>query len=145
MRIVIPDQLTKLVTPVNPLAAEADRHTVAWAQQHRLVTTPSGLRHMAATGPGSLAAHCYPPASQGDLFLLADWISWLFVLDDQNDEGSYSRNPEALQSLLTKVFFAAVEPNDRAAENPLESALKTSWAELVIECRPNGVTDSCAT
>jgi hypothetical protein len=67
------------------------------------------------------------------------------VLDDQNDEGSYSRNPEALQSLLTTVFFAAVEPNDRAAENPLESALKTSWAELVIECRPNGVTDSCAT
>jgi hypothetical protein len=124
MKIVMPDQLTKLVTPVNPLAAEADRHTVAWAQQHRLVTTPSGFRRMAATGPGSLAAHCYPPASQEDLFLLADWISWLFVLDDQNDEGCYSRSPEALQSLLTQVFFGAVELNDRALDNPLVAALK---------------------
>jgi hypothetical protein len=119
----MPEQLTRIVTPVSPFAAEADRHAVAWAQQHRLLTTPSGLRRLAATGPGSLAAHCYPCASQVDLFLLADWISWLFVLDDQNDEGSDSRNPNALQSALTNVFFAAVAPNDRAAETPLVSGL----------------------
>jgi hypothetical protein len=89
----MPEQLTRIVTPVSPFAAEADRHAVAGAQQHRLLTTPSGLRRLAATGPGSLAAHCYPCASQVDLFLLADWISWLFVLDDQNDEGSDSPTP----------------------------------------------------
>jgi hypothetical protein len=90
---------------------------------YRLVTTSTG-RRLAATRPGTLAAHCYPPASRGDLFLFADWMSWLFSLDDQNDEGSYGRNPQALESALTNVFFAVVGPDARASENPLGAALK---------------------
>jgi hypothetical protein len=123
IRVVIPDQLTRIVTPVNPLAAAADHQTVDWAEQHRLVTTPTERQQLAATRPGTLAAHCYPSASQGDLFLLADWMTWLFSLDDQNDEGSYGRNPEALETALTEVFFAAVKPDGHAARNPLGAAL----------------------
>ncbi|MBO0883369.1 MAG: hypothetical protein J2P17_24145 [Mycobacterium sp.] len=131
MKMVIPDQLSRIVTPVSPFGAEADRHSVAWAQQSRLVTTSTG-RRLAATKPGTLAAHCYPPAGRDDLFLLADWMSWLFSLDDQNDEGSYGRDPDALESALTNVFFAAVGLeffavvglDDPAAENPLGAALK---------------------
>jgi hypothetical protein len=123
MRVVIPDQLTWIVTPVNPLAAEADQQAVAWAQQHHLVTTSTARQRLAATRPGTLAAHCYPSASQTDLFLLADWMTWLFSLDDQNDEGSYGRNPEALEAVLTDVLLAAVQPHDHVAKNPLGAAL----------------------
>jgi hypothetical protein len=123
LRVVIPDQLTGIVTPVNPLAAEADRHAVAWAEHHQLVTTPTGQRRLAATRPGTLAAHCYPFASQDDLCLLADWMTWLFSLDDQNDEGSYGRNPEALERALTEVFFTAMKPDGPAPKNPLSAAL----------------------
>jgi hypothetical protein len=123
MRVVIPSRLTNIITPVNPLAAEADLQAVAWAEQHRLVTTPAGRRRLAATRPGMLAAHCYPTASQSDLFLLADWMTWRFILDDLNDEGSYGWNPQALEPILTNVFFAAVRPDDHAATNPLGSAL----------------------
>lgn len=123
MRVVIPDQLTRIVTPVNPLAAEADRQAVAWAERHRLVTTPTARRQLATTRPGTLAAHCYPSASRLDLFLLADWMTWLFSLDDQNDEGSYGRNPEALERTVTDVFFAAVNPDGHVAKDPLAAAL----------------------
>jgi Terpene synthase family 2, C-terminal metal binding len=124
IRVVIPEQLAGIVTSVSPFAAEADLHTVDWAQQHGLVKTPTSARRLAATRPGTLAAHCYPSASQADLCLLADWMSWLFSLDDQNDEGSSGRNPALLERTLTNVFYAAVKPDDRAADDPLGMALR---------------------
>jgi terpene synthase-like protein len=130
MRVVIPDQLTEIVTPVNPLAADADHHTVAWAEHHRLVTTPIARRRLATTRPGTLAAHCYPSASQDDLFLLADWMTWLFSLDDQNDEGTYGRNPEALERALTEVFFAAVKRDGQVTTNPLGAALTNIFERI---------------
>jgi hypothetical protein len=121
--VVIPDQLTRIITPVSPLAVEADRQAVAWAEQYRLVSTSTGRKRLAATRPGTLAAHCYPSASRDDLFLLANWMTWLFSLDDQNDEGSYGRNPEALERALTSVFFTAVNLHGQETNDPLAAAL----------------------
>ncbi|HEX3995732.1 MAG TPA: hypothetical protein VHX39_31580 [Acetobacteraceae bacterium] len=130
MRVVIPDQLAGIVTPVHPLAEEADQHAIGWAHQHGLASTPAGLSGLAAIKPGTLAAHCYPAAVQNDLFLLADWLTWLFSFAEQNDSGEYGRNPNFLELVLTDVYFAAVEPDGPIAENPLGTALKNIFARI---------------
>jgi hypothetical protein len=130
MRIVIPDQLAGIVTPVNPLAAEADQHALGWAQQHRLASTPAELSRLASIKPGTLAAYCYPPASQDDLFLLTDWLTWLFSFAERSGELEYSRNPNALEAVSTDVFFDAVEPDLPASDNPLGVALKNIFARI---------------
>lgn len=75
MKVVIPRELDDIVTPVNPLGAVADEHTVDWAREHGLVRTAETERRLAATRPGTLAAHCYPTAARADLCLLADWMT----------------------------------------------------------------------
>lgn len=103
-----PPQLRHIVAPVSPFSEEADRHTVTWARINGLVWSESAERRLAATKPGLLAAHCYPSASCTDLCLLADWMTWLFLLDDQIDEGEHSLRPDALERELTAVYWAGV-------------------------------------
>jgi hypothetical protein len=42
-------------------------------------------------------ARAYPAAPREHLAVIADWNTWLFLLDDQFDEGQLGREPEALQ------------------------------------------------
>jgi hypothetical protein len=57
-------------------------------------------------------------------------MTWLFSLDDQNDEGSYGRNPEARERALTDVFLAAVKPDGQVTKNPLSAALTTIFDRI---------------
>jgi hypothetical protein len=119
---VIPYELSSIVTPVSAFGGQADQHTVRWAKEIGLVRTTEASRRLAATSPGMLAAHCYPTAVPGDLCLLADWMTWLFTLDDHNDEGSYGWDPESLERALTSLFFSLWPDDSRAPNNPLEEA-----------------------
>ncbi|MFD9624037.1 terpene synthase family protein [Streptomyces virginiae] len=116
-------QLHEIITPVNPMGREADQHSRRWARKCGLVLTEESDRRLAATRPGMLAAHCYPSASLPNLRVLADWMTWLFSLDDQVDEGPLGRHPD----LLERAFaggVACLENSDAAhAKNPLWIAL----------------------
>lgn len=92
-----------IVTPVSPFSEDADQHTVKWSGTKGLVRSESTERHLAETRPGLLAAHCYPTAGRKELRLLADWMSWLFLLDDQVDESGHRIRPGALEAELAGV------------------------------------------
>ncbi|WP_331772883.1 hypothetical protein OG948_56495 (plasmid) [Embleya sp. NBC_00888] len=122
MSVVLPEQLDQIVVPVNSLGAQADRHAVAWARGHGLIRTEKAHQRLVKTKPGSLAAHCYPSANLPELCLLGNWMTWLFILDDLNDEGTYGWDPEALEQALTSVIF----PDSFGfgnTENPFGAAL----------------------
>lgn len=122
MRSIVPSQLDGIVTPVNPFGSEADRHMVAWAAAFQLMPSGRAATRLAATRPGALAAHCYPNAGHSDLCLIADWMTWLFLLDDLTDEGVYGRRPEDLEQMLSSVFFGS-QARVRDAGNEFGSAL----------------------
>lgn len=104
MEITIPSQLESNFTPVNSLAEEADRHALSWAERLGLTPTSEARRRHAATRPGILAGYCYPYAKLADLRLIAEWMTWLFVLDDQNDEGRYGHQPDVFEKALTSLL-----------------------------------------
>ncbi|WP_051342433.1 terpene synthase family protein [Pseudonocardia spinosispora] len=103
MELVIPDQLEQISTPVSPFGDHADSEALRWAKQLGLLRTADIEHRLARTRPGALAAHCYPHAGPEDLCLLAEWMSWLFVLDDQGDEGLHGRRPELFSDALANL------------------------------------------
>lgn len=70
-----------------------------------------------------MAARAYPDARFEILCLCSDWISWLFIADDQYDEGRIGMEPGRLSNALDR-FVAILSPGGRLIPvSPLEIAL----------------------
>jgi hypothetical protein len=116
--------LDELVTPTvtlpfdvpatNPGLARLEQHTAEWAASWRLLPTPAAGRRFHELNNAVLAANCYPFAGQTELELAGDWCAWLFLFDDQGDEGAWGRQPD-LWSRLVAPFLRLV---DSACESP---------------------------
>jgi Terpene synthase family 2, C-terminal metal binding len=108
---------------INPWVQEAHAHTLDWAQQYRLVRKEAALHRFAASRFTWLAARAYPTAAQAELEVVNDWLTWLFMFDDQFDEGLIGGRPERLVALLESyaALFTAAEPGP--GQSPAAAAL----------------------
>jgi 5-epi-alpha-selinene synthase len=82
---------------VNPGAAAAHEHSLAWARRFEL-TPKDGAEYdalRAAKGAWYIA-HTMPDAGADDLFLASDWIVWLLLHDDVVDASPTGRDPARL-------------------------------------------------
>ncbi|MBB4678390.1 terpene synthase family protein [Crossiella cryophila] len=68
-----------------------------------MVRAPAACAHFDAIGAGRLSAWVYPEAALEVRGVVTDWLSWLFVIDDQCDEGLLGRDPVALDRLTGPV------------------------------------------
>src|ERR1700722_77976 len=92
------------LTPLRPWGAQAENHTRAWVRQMRLVVSVAAGRHFDAICVGRLAARVYGDAMAVEKQqVVTDWLSWLFVFDDQVDEGDVGRRPGHLASMLDMI------------------------------------------
>jgi len=115
---------------INPWVQEAHAHTLAWAKQYRLVRKEPALRRFEASRFTWLAARAYPTAALADLEVINDWLTWLFMFDDQFDEGLIGGRPEDLEVLIESyaALFAHAEPapgQGPAAEALIDLCLRT--------------------
>ncbi|MFC8529729.1 hypothetical protein [Nocardia sp. NPDC057227] len=88
----------------NPHRDAAAAHVDAWVHGHGLVERDAVRARFAETDFGAFAAATYPAADATGLALVADWLAWLFLLDDQLDDGSLGRSPDQLATLLTAIM-----------------------------------------
>jgi hypothetical protein len=92
---------------ISPYAGDVDQATLIWAEASGLLT--DGLRQKSQRLQyGVLAARAYPQADRDTLQIAADWIAWLFFMDDQCDEAGIGRNPQRLAALHER-FLAVLE------------------------------------
>ncbi len=83
---------------ISPYAEDIDRTTLIWAETLNLLT--DGLYQKSrCLQYGLLAARAYPQADRDMLQIAADWIAWLFFMDDQCDEASIGRDPHDMAAL----------------------------------------------
>ncbi|CRK61654.1 FIG01123361: hypothetical protein [Alloactinosynnema sp. L-07] len=89
---------------VNPHAATAIAQLDRWVAEQGLVVRPRARERFAQADFGWFAAVTYPTADADTLALVADWFAWLFLLDDQLDDGLLGRDPERTAEFMGEMF-----------------------------------------
>ncbi|MFY1831196.1 terpene synthase family protein [Myxococcus fulvus] len=65
-----------------PGVDQLEERMQAWALQHGLIPTPAHQARMERAKYATLAARCHPHAEPALLQALADFFTWLFIVDD---------------------------------------------------------------
>lgn len=84
---------------ISPHADALHQHTLDWVLQFDLVSDEKAWQRLRQSKFGRLAARAYPHAPLDRLEIVADWNTWLFVLDDQCDEWGLGKDPNQLAAL----------------------------------------------
>jgi hypothetical protein len=61
--------------------------TLAWAREVGLVTSERSADRMRRAAFDQLAARAFPETRTAKVALFAEWLTWVFLFDDQRDEG----------------------------------------------------------
>jgi hypothetical protein len=119
-------------SPVSPWAADAEAYAQNWASEFGIIQSESAWRRFRDTGPGELAALVYATATQRDrLEVAAAWIGWLFLIDDQLDEGTTGKDPSLTRDRLRPLAEMAMGGARPVRRTPLLAALADVWDRIV--------------
>jgi hypothetical protein len=130
-RVAIPDIELPFPSQLNLLVEVVQEHTVAWAMRHRLVRHESAIRRFRAAHFGWLTARAYPTAGYEDLAIIADWSAWLFMFDDQLDDGRLGKDPQRLKPLLDGLLHVLDAPSDVTPGTPIAESLFELWLRMI--------------
>lgn len=108
---------------INPWVQEAHAHTLDWAKQYRLVRKEEALHRFETSRFTWLAARAYPTAGRVELEAINDWLTWLFLFDDQFDEGVIGGPAQHLEPLLESYVAFLARPVTAPGLSPAAAAL----------------------
>ncbi len=108
---------------INQYASDVDRKTFEWAQKFGLLQKDNDSDPAQRTEYGLLAARAYPNSNLEPLQIAADWVSWLFLIDDECDETGIGRNPELLRQLHERLINVLRSATPNETDPPLVHAL----------------------
>jgi len=102
--IILPKLYCPFPAKVNKHAESLHRHTIEWVRQFNLIKDEAAYQKFCRSRFSDLAARVYPEAEWKALKLLSDWNVWLFILDDQLDEGNIGKQPEQLATVNARLI-----------------------------------------
>jgi hypothetical protein len=128
-------------SPVSPWTPEAEAHVREWAAEFGLIRSQAARDRFRKTAPGELSGRVYATAADpGRLAAATAWIGWLFLIDDQLDEGATGKDPALVRDRLRPFADMAEEmatgtlpAADRTAGRvrlPLLAALIEVWGRI---------------
>lgn len=129
-------QLPALYCPfaprMSPHVNVAQEHVESWMQHFRLLQGVA-LQQFSHARMGWLVARCYPTATANELSLLADWLAWLFLIDDLFSEGAMSHKPEQIQPVMVELF-SVVDGTAQLPQrdDPIFAALYNLWQRTIV-------------
>ncbi|MCK9905277.1 hypothetical protein CC117_33705 [Parafrankia colletiae] len=112
---------------IHPAAGRIGEHLLAWASRVGLVADARERARLDAAGFHLLAARILPDALQDDVEVFAQWVLWLFHLDDEQDEGAMGHSAEivhATYAAITSIIEGQPVP---AAAPASVTALADLW------------------
>ncbi|GAA3991153.1 hypothetical protein GCM10022247_07540 [Allokutzneria multivorans] len=112
----------------------AERQARAWAARHGLVTGEREVRRLARMGQGRMAGWLAPHAGAANLGVLAEWGTFIVVVDDGFDRDGQS--PEQVRALLDELLavLGGADGSDHA--EPAVRALTDLWARTRATALP---------
>ncbi|MFJ3090302.1 terpene cyclase [Streptomyces sp. NPDC086838] len=104
----LPDIYCPFPQRTNPHVAHVREHLDAWTRNTGLVHRDSARERFEQADFGAFVGMVYPTADSENLDLVADWFVWLFLVDDQLDDGHLGRSPERVRDVVA-LMLAVVE------------------------------------
>ncbi|MDW6059666.1 terpene cyclase [Streptomyces sp. FXJ1.4098] len=127
------DQIPELYCPfphqVNRRAEQARRQLSEWVRTVGLIQRESARRRFEHADFGWFASVVYPTADEERILLMADWFAWLFLVDDQLDDGDFGRDPQHAGQVVAGMR-AVLESADHGAAAARRTDLPTSVSSL---------------
>ncbi|MBS0028821.1 terpene synthase family protein [Chitinophaga sp. 22321] len=117
---------------INQHADEAQLHIRSWVKSYRLLTTEKAWQRFDKARFAWLAARAFPDAALHELCIIADFNTWLFILDDQCDEATAGRKADYLKSIMAGLMDILQHNREVTMENggPLAAALCSIWDRM---------------
>ncbi|MFY0255871.1 hypothetical protein ACDQ55_18160 [Chitinophaga sp. 30R24] len=117
---------------INQHVNEAQQHIADWVRTYGLLTTEKAWLRFEKARFAWLAARAFPNAALHELCIIADFNTWLFILDDQCDEAVVGRQSDYLRSMMAGLMD--ILHNNRqvtmANGGPLPAALCSIWDRM---------------
>lgn len=89
---------------LNPFEKQAHDGTINWLHHYGIVCSKFEEDRVKRQGWTRCMARCYPNASLVDLQWISDWVSWVFLFDDQNDEAEQGYGTERLTECRPRLL-----------------------------------------
>ncbi|MCX4524144.1 MULTISPECIES: selina-4(15),7(11)-diene synthase [unclassified Streptomyces] len=121
----VPPLFTPIPSAIHPAHAEIDVQTAAWAETFRIGSEELRGR-LVRQDIGMFAARILPEGREGTVSLLADFILWLFGVDDGHcEEGELGNHPGDLAGVLSRLLRVAQNPEaPMLLDDPLSAGLR---------------------
>ena len=89
---------------MNQHADAAQQHITGWVNEMGLLTTEKAWQKFHKAKFAYLVARAFPDAGLHELCLIADFNTWLFILDDKCDEAAEGRKADYLRSIMAGLL-----------------------------------------
>ncbi|TFY65083.1 hypothetical protein EVG20_g5720 [Dentipellis fragilis] len=134
--LVLPDLLAHCPYPlhINPHATEVARASESWLLEHAHLS-PKKRAAFIALQSGALAALCYPAAPPARLRVVADYMNYLFKLDDWSDELT-PEQVEVLRMRVMGVLYDSSPSIDKVGNDPVAALTASFFSRLVSNAGP---------
>ncbi|MET9431768.1 MULTISPECIES: selina-4(15),7(11)-diene synthase [unclassified Streptomyces] len=123
--LIVPPIYSPIPPAIHPRHAEIDVQTAAWAETFRIGSHELRGR-LVRQDIGTFCARILPEGREEVVSLLADFVLWLFGVDDGHcEEGELGHRPGDLAGLLHRLLRVAQNPEaPLLQEDPLADGLR---------------------
>lgn len=128
----VPEIFSPFPYRISPYVEQTRAHLDNWTHRMGLIHRAAARKRFAAADFGWFAAVVYPTADAAHLDLMSDWFAWLFLVDDELDDGSVGRSLDQAGAVVTRMRAVLESPDlgAAAAADPDAPRAVTSLADL---------------
>ncbi|WP_394829195.1 terpene synthase family protein [Pendulispora albinea] len=140
----VPERIFSIFEPqTNPYIESARAHLDDWVAELRLVRKKASEQRFARADFAGFASITYPSADEAGAHLISDWFAWLFLVDDELDDGVFGRDLERVERVMGDII-ATLRATDEPAAGPGEGpragaveALADLWRRTIVGTSPS--------
>ncbi|MGW0699287.1 selina-4(15),7(11)-diene synthase [Streptomyces sp. NPDC002867] len=123
--LTVPPIFSPIPPAIHPRHADIDVQTAAWAETYRIGSEALRAK-LVAQDIGTFSARILPEGREEVVSLLADFVLWLFGVDDGRcEEGEPGHRPGDLAGLLHRLVRVAQNPEaPMMQDDPLAAGLR---------------------
>ncbi|GAA4957787.1 hypothetical protein GCM10023205_20280 [Yinghuangia aomiensis] len=140
-KLAVPPIYTPFTPAIHPRHAAIDRQTAEWAEKFG-IGSERLRRQLVGQEIGTFAARILPDGQEEAIGILADFVLWLFGVDDGHcEEGALGTDPSELVGVLSRLTRVAQNPEAPImADDPLAGGLRDLRRRIGLYASPAQAT-----